>query len=150
MKIIILCIGKKSKSYIEQGIETYVQRIKRHFDIETKWIDVINKSSKHFNYESSLLKEIEEKDWLIVLDECGEQYDSVSFSKNFQQWVNLGKKKLIFLIGGPYGLSKNIKNRANIILSLSKMTFTHQMVQLFLVEQIYRAITLINGENYHH
>jgi 23S rRNA (pseudouridine1915-N3)-methyltransferase len=85
-----------------------------------------------------------------VLDECGEQYDSVSFSKNFQQWVNLGKKKLIFLIGGPYGLSKNIKNRANIILSLSKMTFTHQMVQLFLVEQIYRAITLINGENYHH
>jgi 23S rRNA (pseudouridine1915-N3)-methyltransferase len=96
------------------------------------------------------LEKIGPKETVILLDERGKQYDSVAFSNFLQEQFNRGGKQVYFLVGGPYGFSDEIYQRANGQLSLSKMTFSHQMIRLFFIEQLYRAMTILKGEPYHH
>ena len=95
-------------------------------------------------------KKITPSDLVILLDEKGKEYSSVEFAKQIQKYLNMPSKKMVFIIGGPYGFAPEIKERANQTLSLSKMTFNHQMARLFFLEQLYRAMTILKGEPYHH
>jgi 23S rRNA (pseudouridine1915-N3)-methyltransferase len=96
------------------------------------------------------LKKISTTDTLILLDENGKQFDSVDFSSYLQKHMNSGIKQLVFVIGGPYGFSKDVYKKSNGKLSLSKMTFSHQMIRLFFIEQLYRGFTILRNEPYHH
>ena len=97
-----------------------------------------------------ILNQINAGDLVVLLDEIGEQYSSVEFSKFVEKQMLSGQKNLIFVIGGPYGFSEEVYKKANLKISLSKMTFSHQMVRLIFVEQLYRAMTILRGEPYHH
>ena len=97
-----------------------------------------------------IIKNIHTADKLILLDENGKEFNSINFSGFFQQQMNSGVKNIVFVVGGPYGFSDEIYKRANLKISLSKMTFSHQMVRLFFVEQLYRAMTILKNEPYHH
>ena len=97
-----------------------------------------------------ILKQLEDADDIILLDEHGKEYTSVAFSEEINKRALSGKRKVYFVVGGPYGFSKKVYQRANSLISFSKMTFSHQMIRLFFVEQLYRAMTIIRGEPYHH
>ena len=97
-----------------------------------------------------LLKKIEKSDAVILLDENGKLYNSIQFSAFLQKKMNSGLKKVVFVIGGPYGFSEQVYKKANGKISLSKMTFSHQMIRLFFIEQLYRGFTILKNEPYHH
>ncbi len=156
MKILVIAIGKTSTGYISTGIEEYFKRINRYLPAEFKALPDI-KNSKALNEEAQKGKEgqmilttLQPGDYLVLLDERGKQPTSRSFSEFIEKMMNSGLKRLVFAIGGPYGFSKEVYDRADSLLSLSKMTFTHEMVRLFFAEQIYRAMTIMRGEPYHH
>lgn len=156
MKIIIVAIGKTSTKYISQGIDHYLERLKHYIQIEMMALPDI-KSTRSFTEEKQkklegeqILSVLQPGDRVILLDERGKQPSSREFSKNLEQLMNQGLKRVVFVIGGPYGFSEEVYQRANSMLSLSKMTLTHEMVRLFFVEQIYRAMTILRGEPYHH
>ncbi len=96
------------------------------------------------------MKQLETSDFVILLDENGKEFSSVNFSAYLQKRMNTGLKRLVFIIGGPYGFSTEVYSRANSKLSLSKMTFSHQMIRVFFIEQLYRAFTILRNEPYHH
>lgn len=156
MQIRILCIGKTGKAFLEEGEREYLKRLSHYLPVELVILPDI-KNAKSLSEEQikqkegqQFLEKIGVSDTVILLDERGKQYDSVGFSELLQEHFNRGGKQLFFLIGGPYGFSKEIYNRTNGQLSLSKMTFSHQMIRLFFVEQLYRAMTILKGEPYHH
>ncbi len=155
MKIKLLAIGKTDEEYLTQGINKYVERLKHYISFEIVIIPDI-KLGKKTNIE--LQKEQEEKlileklssnDFLILLDENGKEFNSEGLSVYLQKRMNAGQD-IVFLIGGPFGFSKRIYERANDKMALSQLTFSHQMVRLFFVEQLYRANTILRGEKYHH
>jgi len=156
MKIVLLSIGKTSEEYLIEGIAQYQKRLKHYTQFEL--IEVPNiKKAQNFSKNELMKKEgelilnkIQASDYLVLLDDKGQDFTSVKFSKKVQQWMLSGKKRLVFVIGGAYGFSDAVYQRGNEKLSLSKMTFSHQMVRLFFVEQIYRAYTILNNEPYHH
>jgi len=156
MKIVLLSIGKTSEEYLIEGIAQYQKRLKHYTQFEL--IEVPNiKKAQNFSKNELMKKEgelilnkIQASDYLVLLDDKGKDFTSVKFSKKVQQWMLSGKKRLVFVIGGAYGFSDTVYQRGNEKLSLSKMTFSHQMVRLFFVEQIYRAYTILNNEPYHH
>ena len=156
MKIVLLSIGKTSEKYLIEGIAQYQKRLKHYTQFEL--IEVPNiKKAQNFSKNELMKKEgelilnkIQASDYLVLLDDKGQDFTSVKFSKKVQQWMLSGKKRLVFVIGGAYGFSDIVYQRGNEKLSLSKMTFSHQMVRLFFVEQIYRAYTILNNEPYHH
>lgn len=156
MKITLICIGKTDEEYLKNGIDKYLKRLKHYISFELMLIPDIKKSKnlsqeQHKKKESQLiLKKITNHDYVILLDEKGKIYNSVGFSDFMQQRMNQGISHLVFVIGGPYGFDQNLYHRANGMLSLSQMTFSHQMVRLFFTEQIYRAFTIMKGEPYHH
>ncbi len=156
MKIILLQIDKTQDSYIAEGIEIYVKRLKNYLQFETKTIlvpkQVRQKSQAEQKTEEArlILAELESEDQLVLLDERGTEMSSTEFARYIAQKQNASTKRLYFLIGGPFGFSDTIYKRANGKLSLSRMTFSHQMIRLFFVEQIYRAYTILKGEKYHH
>ena len=156
MQIKILCIGKTGKSFLEEGEREYLKRLSNYIPVELQVLpDIKNAKSlseQQIKYKEGLqfLEKIGPKETVILLDEKGKNYDSVAFAEFLQEQFNRGGKQLFFLIGGPYGFSDEIYQRANGQLSLSKMTFSHQMIRLFFVEQIYRAMTILKGEPYHH
>ena len=156
MNIQLLAIGKTDQKPLESLIDLYVNRLKHYvkFDIEiikdlknTKNLSIQLQKEKE---GTQILAHIQPTDMLILLDERGKTYDSVGFSKLLQKHMNSGIKKLIFCIGGPYGFSDAIYRRAQAKLSLSTMTFSHQMIRLFFVEQVYRGFTILKNEPYHH
>lgn len=156
MKITLLLNGKTEDDYIIKGFATYEQRLKHYISFETSVIPAL-KNTKALSIEQQkqkegemILKQIQNPDKLILLDENGKEYNSVSFSGFIQQQMNSGIKNIVFVVGGPYGFSEEIYKRANGKISLSKMTFSHQMVRLFFVEQLYRAMTILKNEPYHH
>lgn len=156
MKIVLIVAGKTNVSYIKAGIEEYLGRLKNYCHIELKEIPEI-KAAKHLSQDEIKKKEevlflssIDKNDKVILLDEKGKLISSVEFSDFLQKSMLENCKKLVFLIGGPYGFSENLHVRANGKISLSKMTFTHQMVRIIFLEQLYRAYTILNGEPYHH
>ena len=156
MKIVLITIGKTNEKYLIEGISDYQKRLKHYTNFER--IEIVNlKNAKNFS-ESELmkkegeliLKQIQNSDHLVLLDDKGKDFTSQKFAQKLQQWMLSGKKRLVFVVGGAYGLSDEIYKRGNEKLSLSKMTFSHQMVRLFFVEQLYRGYTILNNEPYHH
>jgi len=156
MKIVLLCIGKTSEKYLIDGITQYQNRLKHYADFEM--LEILNvKNVKNLSIAELIkkegvliLKKLHKSDHLVLLDDKGKDFTSSKFSTKLQSWMLSGKKRLIFVIGGAYGFSQDVYNRGDEKISLSKMTFSHQMVRLFFVEQIYRGYTILNNEPYHH
>lgn len=152
----LLAVGKTSLSSLEKLIDDYKKRINFYTKFDIEIIENI-KNTKNISEEeqkskegSIILQKISPNDILILLDERGKEFSSIEFSNFIQKIMNTGMKQCIFLIGGAYGFSEQVYTRANHICSLSKMTFSHQMVRLFFTEQLYRAFTILNNEPYHH
>lgn len=156
MKICLMVIGKTDEDYLKKGIEIFMKRIPHYISFEMKIIPDL-KNSKNLSEEQQKEKEGElirlqltSSDELFLLDEQGTESSSVEFARFLEKKMISGIKRLVFVIGGPYGFSGNVYSRANGKLSLSMMTFSHQMVRLIFVEQLYRAMTILKGEPYHH
>ncbi|CAG0902755.1 unnamed protein product [Cyprideis torosa] len=149
----IVMPGKTKASFLSVGIEEYVSRLKHYSKIELIAVKIKKISGDaaalREQEADSLLGHLRSETYLVALDSGGKQVSSESFSHKIQQWENQGKRSVTFVIGGPVGLSRRIIERADMVLSLSKMTFTHDMVRLFLLEQLYRAYTIKTGHQYH-
>jgi 23S rRNA (pseudouridine1915-N3)-methyltransferase len=156
MKVTLLQIDKTTESYLNEGISIYLKRLKNYtaFDLVTinvpKAVRMRPEAEQKTEEGKLILKELKENDHLVLLDEGGNLLNSVGFSQFLTKKAISNVKNLVFLIGGPYGFDENIYKRANYKLSLSPMTFSHQMVRLFFLEQLYRAFTITKGEKYHH
>ena len=156
MNIKLIAVGKTDNPALQQLISTYEKRLSYYINFELQLLPDI-KNSKSLSEEQQKIKEgelilsyIEPSHHLILLDERGKEYTSIAFADELQKKINTGIKQLTFVIGGPYGFSQAVYQRANSKLSLSKLTFSHQMIRLFFVEQLYRAFTILRNEPYHH
>lgn len=156
MKITLLAIGKTNAKYLQEGIEQYTKRLSHYIPFELKILPDVKTTKalttdKQKEMEGELfMSAIQQGDWITLLDERGKEFTSRDFASYIDKKMVTIPKNLIFIIGGPYGFSKAMYDRANEKLSLSKMTFSHEMIRLFFVEQIYRAMTILKGEPYHH
>lgn len=155
MNIKLLVVSKTDVKYIQEGIDVYEKRLKHYVNFEIVTIPAL-KDTKNLQPEEVkekegqlILKQIEKFDQVVLLDEHGTQRTSVEFSKYIQKQMNSGVKNLCFVVGGAFGFSPSVYKAAQDKISLSNMTFNHQMVRLFFVEQIYRAFTIIRHEPYH-
>lgn len=156
MTIKLIAIGKTDHKELQQLMDVYQKRLGFYIKFDLDIIPDI-KNAKNLSEDQQKLKEgelilskLSMTDVLILLDENGKQLDSVGFSDYLQKYMNSGIKQLVFVIGGPYGFSTEVYNKAQGTLSLSKMTFSHQMVRLFFIEQLYRGFTILRNEPYHH
>ena len=155
MKTTLLVVGKTTGSELPRLIETYVQRLKHYVPFELQVIpDLRNTKSlteaQQKQQEGEAILRAMEGSYVVLLDEHGKEYRSVEFASQLQTWMNTAGKGLTFVIGGPYGFSQAVYDRADAKISLSRMTFSHQMIRLLFVEQLYRAMTILKGEPYHH
>ena len=156
MTIKLIAIGKTDNNELQLLISNYVKRLGFYIKFSFEIIPDLKKSknlseARQKQKEGELiLSKLSNSDTLVLLDENGKQQTSVEFSAYLQKHMNSGIKQLVFVIGGPYGFSQDIYKRANGKLSLSKMTFSHQMVRLFFIEQLYRGFTILKNEPYHH
>lgn len=156
MKIKLLAIGKTDDKNLIKLIETYQNRLKHYIKFEFAIIpDIKNAKNLTKNQQKEkegelILKQLQPTDKLILLDEKGKEFRSIEFSKFLQKKMNSGCKQLVFVIGGPYGFSEEVYKKSNEKIALSKMTFSHQMIRLFMVEQLYRGFTILKNEPYHH
>jgi 23S rRNA (pseudouridine1915-N3)-methyltransferase len=155
MKTTLIQVGKTVNKYFAAGINDYTERIGHYMPFDIQTIPEI-KNTKNLSEELQkekegelILKQLHPDDTMVLLDEHGVEYRSIEFASFLVKKQNT-VRRLIFVIGGPYGFSKDVYNRANNKISLSKMTFSHQMVRLIFTEQLYRACTIIKGEPYHH
>jgi 23S rRNA (pseudouridine1915-N3)-methyltransferase len=155
MNIELWCIGKTQFDFVSKGVEEFFSRIKHYCSINAIYIDS-HKQNTGDNPEivkdkeaGIILKKLNSNDHLILLDENGAEMNSIGFAGFIERKMVHGNKKLIFLIGGAFGFSQKIYDRANEKISLSKMTFSHQLIRLIFVEQLYRAFTIIKNEKYH-
>ncbi|PID95730.1 MAG: 23S rRNA (pseudouridine(1915)-N(3))-methyltransferase RlmH [Bacteroidetes bacterium] len=156
MKIQIICIGKTSFNYLDEGIELYLKRLGHYVPLSWTVLPDLKKS-KHWETEQIkteegkiLLKKIPNDAIVTLLDVRGKQLNSEDFSNFIQKNMISGAKNLSFIIGGAYGFSEEMYKRANFKISLSKMTFSHQLIRVVFLEQLYRAMTILKGEPYHH
>ncbi|WP_421824778.1 23S rRNA (pseudouridine(1915)-N(3))-methyltransferase RlmH [Flagellimonas oceanensis] len=156
MQITLIAIGKTDKSELEELISVYEKRLKYYIKFQLEIIpDIKNRKNLSEAQQKEkegelILAQLQPTDTLILLDEKGKQYTSVDFAQFLQKKMNSGIKNLVFVIGGPYGFSDAVYTKSSGKISLSKMTFSHQMVRLFVVEQIYRGFTILRNEPYHH
>jgi 23S rRNA (pseudouridine1915-N3)-methyltransferase len=156
MTIKLLAIGKTDSSTLQTLITAYEKRLRHYikFDLEVipdiKNVKNLSEAQQKGKEGELILKKLNNTDVLVLLDENGKQFDSIEFSNYLQKRMNSGIKQLVLVIGGPYGFSDAIYAKAQGQISLSKMTFSHQMVRLFVVEQLYRAFTILKNEPYHH
>ena len=156
MRIKLIVIGKTNQAYLNEGISEYLSRIKHYLPTELIIIPALKNigslSVEQIKQKEGelLLKQIAAADKVVLLDEKGKQYSSLEFSVFMQQQMNQGVQNLVFVIGGAFGFNKEIYFRFHNKMALSKMTFSHQMVRLFFVEQLYRAMTILRNESYHH
>ena len=156
MNIKLIAVGKTDNPALQQLISTYEKRLSYYITFDLQLLPDI-KNSKSLSEEQQKIKEgelilsyVEPSHHLILLDERGKEYTSIAFADELQKKMNTGIKQLTFVIGGPYGFSQAVYQRANSKLSLSKLTFSHQMIRFFFVEQLYRAFTILRNEPYHH
>ncbi|MBT8318588.1 MAG: 23S rRNA (pseudouridine(1915)-N(3))-methyltransferase RlmH [Gramella sp.] len=156
MTIKLVCIGKTDKKELEQLIKIYSDRLQHYIKFEFEIIPDLKKT-KNLDENQQKTKEgelilsgIQNSDFIVLLDENGKQFSSENFSEYLQKRMNTGLKRLVFVIGGPYGFSEQVYSRSDSKISLSKMTFSHQMVRIFFTEQLYRAFTILKNEPYHH
>lgn len=156
MDICVLSIGKISSQWIKQGLDLFETRLKKYVSFNPLILpDVKNAKSLSIDSikdeESKMIaSQLNSSDYVVLMDEQGKEFTSRQFSEWIQKQMNSGKKRLVLIIGGPYGFSQNIYERADSKIALSKMTFTHEMAKLLLTEQIYRAFSILRGEPYHH
>lgn len=156
MKIQLVVIGKTTSGYLSEGIDEYVKRISRYVPFELRTLPDVkvgrgSSSDRQRELEGdALLSCLQPGDWLVLLDEKGREMTSREFAQFLDKKMVTLPRNLVLAIGGPYGFSREVYQRANEQLSLSRMTFSHEMVRLFIVEQIYRAMTILRGEPYHH
>ena len=156
MNISLIQIGKTDSSYLSEGIELYLKRINHYtkFDIVTipdpRNVRKLTRDQQKIEEGKLILSNFSDGDFVALLDESGRQGSSVDFAAWLQKRMNSGIRRLCFVIGGPYGFSKEVYARANDRVSLSAMTFSHQMVRVVFAEQLYRAFTILNNEPYHH
>lgn len=156
MEILLVTVGKTTRQYVKDGIEDFATRLKHYIPFTIVSIPDI-KSSKALSEPIQKEKEgdlilgsLNSSDYVVVLDEHGREYTSVEFASFIRKIMLSGRKRLVFVVGGPYGFSDKVYDRADSKISLSKMTFTHEMVRMFFTEQVYRAMTILRGEPYHH
>ena len=156
MKISLILTGKTAEAYLHEGFSVYEKRIKRYIPFETIIITDL-KNAKAL--ETSQIKEkeadiqlsyIKSGDYIVLLDEHGKEFRSTAFANFLQLRMNSSVKNLVFVIGGPYGFAERIRAKANQEISLSKMTFPHQLVRILFIEQLYRAFSIIHHDPYHH
>lgn len=156
MEIELLTIGKTNSSYLQTGIEDYCKRLRRYIPFSIRSLPDIKNTKKFTDAQQKeaegrdILATLGASDLIILLDERGKQYSSLEFAEFLNRAMVSGKKRLIFVVGGPYGFSPAVYERADGKVSLSRMTFSHEMVRLFFTEQIFRAMTILRGEPYHH
>lgn len=156
MEILLLTVGKTRNKIIIDGIDDYLKRLRRYvaFSIveipDVKSTKSTAESLQKLREGEEILSRIDSSDIVVLLDERGREYTSMEFATYIEKLMASGRKRLIFVVGGPYGFSEQVYKRANNMLSLSKMTFNHEMVRLFFVEQLYRAQTILRNEPYHH
>lgn len=156
MKAVLLTVGKTDIVSIATEINNYTKRIAYYLPFSMEIIpDIKNKKNLSQSQQKQkegefILSRLNNTDYVVLLDEGGRLFDSNQFAKHIEKKKNTVARNLIFVVGGPYGFSEAVKARANEKISLSKMTFTHQMVRLIFVEQFYRAMTILNNEPYHH
>lgn len=151
MKITILAIGKKHEAYVTEGIAEFTKRLERWATIDWKPLPYAGQdeiTSRRIESEAILAK-ISDTDLVVLLDERGVQYDSLGLATHLENWRDAGKS-VVFVIGGAYGVSEVLQERADYTVSLSKLVFPHQLVRLILAEQLYRAFSIINHLPYHH
>ncbi len=156
MKITLLVVGKTTESYFIAAINEYVGRLKHYIPFELEVIPEL-KGAKNLSTEQIkereadlIIKSLQGGDHLVLLDERGKMYGSMEFATYLSKKMHTVNKRLVFVVGGAYGFSQRIYAMAHEKISLSKMTFSHQMIRLIFVEQIYRAMTILNNEPYHH
>jgi 23S rRNA (pseudouridine1915-N3)-methyltransferase len=156
MKVKLICIGKTGKKFLEEGENEYMQRVQHYVQIERIEIPDL-KNARKLTFEQikqmegkEILSKVGSGEQLILLDERGGVLSSVEFANFIQQRFNAGGKALVFVIGGAYGFSSEVYEAAQAKISLSKMTFSHQMIRMIFFEQLYRAMTILKGEPYHH
>lgn len=156
MKITLLVVGKTSERYFTDAIDEYRNRLKHYipFDLEVipelKNNKNLTESQQKEKEGELILKQLQSGDYLVLLDEGGKEYSSMKFAEYLEKKMHTVSKRLIFVVGGPYGFSAKVYEAAQEKLSVSKMTFSHQMIRMIFVEQLYRAMTILNNEPYHH
>jgi 23S rRNA (pseudouridine1915-N3)-methyltransferase len=149
-------VGKTDFNFVAEGVGIYENRLKHYISFETIYIKDVKRSSQttaeQLKTEEAklILKQLTPDDYVVLLDENGQMQSSVKFASFIQTRMNAATKRLVFVIGGAYGFAGDVYSRANSKLSLSPMTFSHQIVRALFLEQLYRAFTIIKGEPYHH
>lgn len=152
----LLCVGKTVVPWVKEGLDTYVSRLGHYlpFSIveipELKNAGALSEDQIKEKEGELILKQITPSDTLVLLDERGQEYRSLEFAGKLEKWQSSGARNLVFVIGGAYGFTQKVYDRASEKISLSKMTFSHQMVRVIFAEQLYRACTILKGEPYHH
>ena len=156
MEIQLICIGKTDDSELQKLISNYESRLKHYLKFSLQVIpdlkDAKNLSQEQQKAKEAVLieKQLRTSDVVILLDEYGKEFSSVGFSEFLNKKMGSGSKRLVFLIGGPYGFAASLNQQYKTKISLSKMTFSHQIIRLFFIEQLYRANTILKNEPYHH
>jgi len=155
MKCAAIFVGRTADRLYREAIDDYVGRLSHYMPLEITVLSEL-KNSRSLSHEQqkqaegeAIMKLIQKQDTVVLLDERGRERTSLDFARWLER-KQMSAKRLVFVVGGPFGFSDDVYNRANELVSLSMMTFSHQMVRLFFVEQLYRACTIIRGENYHH
>jgi 23S rRNA (pseudouridine1915-N3)-methyltransferase len=156
MKILLLQIEKTTDSYLNEGILIYTERLKNYVTFNTETISM-PKNIRQRPFEEQrkaeaieIQKYLEPSDFLVCMDEHGKQFTSIQFADFLNKRMVSGCKRVVFLIGGPFGIDKSILDKSSYVLSLSNMTFSHQMIRLFFCEQLYRGFSILKNEKYHH
>lgn len=156
MRITLAVVGKMSNGYLNTGVGEYTRRLSHYLPFDIQYISDL-KSTKNLSESQqktlegqNILASLSTSDYVVLLDEHGKEFTSIDFSKYIEKKMATGMKRLVFVVGGPYGFSPEVYARANEKISLSKMTFSHEMIRLIFTEQLYRAMTILNGEPYHH
>ena len=149
-------IGKTNSKFLIDGIQEYVKRLSFYIPFNIKYLND-TKNTRKLSQEQQkqlegkmILDSLEKSDYVVLLDEHGTEFTSIEFARYIEKKQSTVQRQLVFIVGGPYGFSDDVKKRANEKISMSKMTFSHEMIRLFFVEQLYRAMTIINNEPYHH
>lgn len=156
MKILLLVVGKTTESYFSEAIKEYGERMKHYISFSMEIIPEL-KNTKNLSFDQQkekeselILRSLQPGDYLVLLDERGREYTSLQFATYLERKMHVVSKRLVFVIGGPYGFSSRVYDAACEKISLSKMTFSHQMIRMIFIEQLYRAMTILNNEPYHH
>lgn len=156
MKIKLILVGKTNEPYLQKGIDEYQGRLKHYIAFERveipelKQVAALSKEQIKLKEGELILRQIKDSDYVIILDERGKMYSSIDWARHLEHTITHSSKDIVFVIGGGYGFSPEVYSRSDSALSLSQMTFSHQLIRLIFLEQLYRAFTIIKGEPYHH